>query len=220
MRSSAVSPLTLPVVLAIVWLSSSSASAQGPPPPIPRFVVDLRGIVPKFSGDQQLAASRQLDQRELPGVGVGVDGGAHLYLFTWKALTVGIGGQVTLARSHSSASNRPGDVPLRAVTEQFRSIAPQLSLNFGTGEGWSYLSGGIGRSRRSIVPDEANPRPADEQELPTINYGGGARWFLTPRMAFNLDVRLYAIDPGVPGVNGVGSPRATLLIIGAGISLK
>src|SRR5262245_17649997 len=111
MRSSAF----LPVTLAIVCLFSSPANAQGPPPKLPRFAVDIRGIVPKFSSDPQLAASRQLDQRELPGVGLGIDGGAHVYLFTWKAVTVGIGGQVTLARSHSGSS-RVGDAQLRAVT--------------------------------------------------------------------------------------------------------
>ena len=73
MRSSAVPPFTFPIALAIVCLSGSFALAQDAPPPIPRVVVDLRGTIPKFSGEPQLAASRDLDQRELPGVGIGLD---------------------------------------------------------------------------------------------------------------------------------------------------
>ena len=38
------------------------------------------------------------------------------------------------------------DVIGRPVTERFTHLAPELSFNFGTGNGWSYLSGGIGRS--------------------------------------------------------------------------
>ena len=40
-------------------------------------------------------------------------------------------------------------------------------------------------------------------------------------LAFSFDVRLYAINPGTPFVLGaLGSPRTTLLVIGAGISIK
>ena len=52
---------------------------------------------------------------------------------------------------------------LRAVTETFTSLSSELSLNFGNGNGWSYLSGGIGVSTWSIVPDGAAPLPVDEE---------------------------------------------------------
>jgi hypothetical protein len=201
----------------LVCLTGGAAEAQidrsiGP------FAVDVRGTFPGFPADVELAESRGLDVSELPGRGLGVDAGAHVYLFTWKAVTFGLGAQFTHARSRSTPPASSPD--LRAVTEEFTSFAPQLSFNFGTGDGWSYISGGIGRSTWSVVPDDQEPGPADEERLFTINYGGGARWFAKPHLAFTFDVRFYAVDPGTPQAELPGSPRTTLLIIGAGISIR
>lgn len=211
-------PAALVFLLALVFALGATAEAQDEPPRIGRFVVDVRGSFPGFpSDDPSLAASRGLDVGELPGRGPGVDVGAHVYLLTWKTVTIGLGGQVALARSHSSPETGSS---LRAVTERFASIAPHLSLNFGTGDGWSYISGGIGVSQWSIVPEGDTPGPADVERLNTLNYGGGARWFSTPHVAFTVDVRFHVIAPGTPQLGFPGSPRATLVIISAGISLK
>jgi hypothetical protein len=195
----------------------AQVTAQDPPPRIGPFVIDGRGSVPLFKKDQQLADSRGVTLSELPGSGFGVDGGAHVYLFTWKAVTFGIGGQVTSGRSHASPSDESS---LRPVTERFTSVTPQLSLNFGNGNGWSYLSGGIGYARWSLIPDGAAATTADETRLRTVNYGGGARWFIKPRLAFTVDFRFHQIDPGTPNPGRPGSPRTTFIIIGAGTSLK
>ena len=61
--------------------------------------------------------------------------------------------------------------------------------------------------------------------MKTINYGGGARWFIKSHVAFSFDVRFYAINPGVVlarpnGTLREGSPRTTLTAIGAGVSIK
>ncbi len=133
---------------------------------------------------------------ELPGSGFGFDLNAHVYIFTWKAMTIGLGGQLTVARAHSSERVVEGQVVARAVTERLTSIAPQISFNFGTGDGWSYISGGIGPATWSIVPDVGFALPSDEERLQTINYGGGARWFVRPHLAFTFDVRFYAISRG------------------------
>jgi hypothetical protein len=153
-------------------------------------------------------------------MGIGLHAGAHVYVFHWRALTVGLGGEVTLARSHSSARQFAGTEVARAVSERFTHITPQLSFNFGTGDGWSYISGGIGSSRRSIVPDGGEATAADSERLSTINYGGGARWFAKRHLAFSFDVRFYAINPGTPDLGRAGSPRTTLFVAGAGISVK
>jgi hypothetical protein len=153
----------------------------------------------------------------MPGPGLGLEGGAHVYLFTWKAVTVGIGGQVTLARSHAAPTEESG---LRSVTERFTSVTPQLSLNFGDADGFSYLSAGIGTARWSLVPDGSPPAVPDLTRLRTVNYGGGARWFIKPRLAFTLDVRFHQLDPGPAGLAFPGSPRTTFMIIGAGASVK
>lgn len=208
------------VALAVALFVSAPARAQDPPPPIGPVALDLRGTFPQFPRDPLLAESRSLSTQSLPGRGIGLDAGAHVYLLTWKAITFGVGGQVTLGRARATPPTGDGQAVGAAVTERFTSLAPQLSFNFGTGDGWSYISGGIGRSIWSVVPDGADPTAADEERLQTINYGGGARWFARPHLAFTFDVRFYAINPGMSRAGVPGSPRTTLLIIGAGISVK
>ena len=213
-----VSALILSV--AATALCAPTVAAQEPPPPIGPFVIDVRGTFPKFTNELQLAQSRGLGQSELPGVGIGIDVGAQLYVFKWRAMIVGIGGQLTAARSHSSAATVSGVTVSRAVTERLTSLGTQLSFNFGTGDGWSYLSGGIGTSKWSIVPDAGEPLSVDDDRIRTLSYGGGARWFIKPHLAFHFDVRFHAMDPGRPEFGLPGSPRTTLLILGAGISIK
>lgn len=205
------------IVVLLAGIHAVPVAAQDPPPPIGPFVIDLHGTVPRFKANPQLANSRGLLLGELPGSGFGVDAGANVYIFTWKAVTVGLGAQVTLARSHSSPSEASG---LRPVTERFTSFTPQLSLNFGNGNGWSYLTGGLGPALWSIVPDGAEEAAPDRERLRTFNYGGGARWFAKKHVAFAFDVRFHQIEPGLPHVGRPGSPRTTFIVLGAGASLK
>ena len=211
------------VLLALVFslAASAHARAQEPPPRIGPFVVDLHGIVPMFTDDPILAQSRGLNQVELPGSGLGASVGVHVYLVRVKGVTVGVGGEATASRSRSAPiSAADQTTELRGVREEFRSIAPQLSLNFGNGNGWSYLSVGVGRARWSVVPDGADPLPPDDEVLKTVDYGGGARWFIKKHLAFSLDVRMHEIKNGAPQEGRPGSPHTLLLVIGAGISVK
>jgi hypothetical protein len=209
------------ILLLITCLLARTAGAQDPPPRIGLFVVDLRGTIPTFGNDPELAASRGLSQAELPGIGLGFSLGANVYVARIGPVTLGIGGEAMIGRSHSSATAAPDQsASLRAVTEKFKTISPQFSLNFGTGNGWSYLSVGVGRSTWSIVPDGSDPLAIDEDPIRTINYGGGARWFAKKRMAFSLDVRFYEIKEVPPQSGLPGSPHTVLLVIGAGISLR
>lgn len=209
------------LLFTVLWVSTAArAAAQEPPPKIGPFVIDIHGIVPRFPHDDQLTLSRDLFTREMPGTGLGVHASANVYLFTWKAVTFGLGGDATFARAHNGSEPISPTVTGRPVTERFMHVAPELSFNFGTGDGWSYLSGGIGRSTWSIVPDGAQPLNADRERLETINYGGGARWFAKPHLAFSVDVRFYAVYPGTGEDGRPGSPRTTLLMIGGGISVK
>ncbi len=208
-------PAILLCSVLIVLGSGPQARAQDPPPAIGPVVVDLRGILPKFTEDLALAQSRGLASSDLPGRGIGIEAGAHVYPLGLGVATVGLGGQITLVRSGSAAKE-----PSPAVTARFTALASQISLNFGTGDGWSYISGGFGASRWSIVPEGGEPRVADEAWVRTFDYGGGARWFRKPHVAFHIDVRVHAIDPGPVQVQLRRSPRTNLLIIGAGISIK
>jgi len=203
----------------VLWTLAGTAFAQEPPPRIGPIVLDLHGTIPRFPDeDPALAASRGLSISELPGTGLGVEAGAHLYFFRWRAITFGFGGEIVTARAKQTPPAAAKG--LQAVTEGFRSLGSQLSFNFGSGKGWSYLSGGIGRSNWSIVPDKVPRIPADDDVLKTINYGGGARWFIRSHLAFSFDVRFYALNPGTPSAGYPASPRTTFLSIGAGVSLK
>jgi hypothetical protein len=206
-------------IAAAIANGGGAACAQDPPPPLPHVVVDLQGLVPTFPNDStQLADSRGLSVTELPGAGLGIRAGAHVYFVKFKGITLGIGGEVLRGTSSSTpADPTAGLVP---VDERLTSVASQVSFNFGSGHGWSYLSGGIGRSRWSLHPAGAPETSADNESLPTTNYGGGARWFAKTHLAFSLDARIYEIQPGTAIGDRPGSPRTRLFVFGAGISVK
>ena len=207
------------LVISMLLVSARVANAQEPPPRIGPFVIDLHGTLPRFPNDDAaLAASRGVSLAELPGAGLGLQIGLHVYPLRWKAITFGIGGELAVSRATQAPAE--GVENVRPSVEQFTSVAPQLSFNFGTGKGWSYISGGIGQSTWALTPEGQEGFPPDSDRLRTVNYGAGARWFIRPHVAFSFDVRVYAIDPGFEYVGLPGSPRKALLIIGAGVSLK
>lgn len=226
-----------------LWLViPSSALAQPAAPSIGPLVVDAHLTFPNFPSNAQLATSRNVNEADLPGLGRGGDIGAHVYVFRWRAITFGVGANLMVARALTQAvpaatgtpttpttttTVTPGKVVIppagQAVTERMTMVSPQLSFNFGNGYGWSYISGGLGRTTWYLVPGPevtAKPGEADDQPIKTINYGGGGRWFAKKHLAFSFDVRFYAINPGPPNGPFVGSPRTTLLVIGGGVSIK
>jgi len=203
----------------IVLLAANRALAQDPPPKIGPFVVDLHATVPRFPQDLQLAQSRDMTLAELPGSGLGVLVGVHIYPLRWRAVTFGLGGEFATGRSRQTPT--AAQTAIRPATERLTTITPQLSFNFGTGNGWSYISGGLGRSTWAVTPQGQEGFAADTEQLKTISYGGGARWFMKTHLAFSFDARFYAINPGTPFVAGaLGSPRTTLIVIGAGVSVR
>ena len=203
----------------IALLAANRALAQDPPPKIGPFVVDLHATVPRFPQDPQLAQSRDMTLAELPGSGLGVLVGVHVYPLRWRAVTFGLGGEFATGRSRQTPT--AAQTAIRPATERLTTITPQLSFNFGTGNGWSYISGGLGRSTWAVTPQGQEGFAADSEQLKTISYGGGARWFMKTHLAFSFDARFYAINPGTPFVAGaLGSPRTTLIVIGAGVSVR
>lgn len=207
---------------ASVAIARPARAQEDPPPRIGPFVIDLHGTFPQFPEDQLLADSRGMRLSELPGTGLGVQVGAHVYPFRWKAVTVGLGVEYATGRARQAPAD--GVTGVRPAEERFTMLSPQLSLNFGTGHGWSYISGGAGTSTWSIVPQGQDGYPPDSDAIKTINYGGGARWFAKSHLAFSFDIRIYAMNPGSAGtIDGVvlpQTPRTALMVIGAGISIK
>jgi hypothetical protein len=205
-------------------LLSRQALAQDPPPPIPWVVVDVHGSIPRFPSDNpDLAASRNMNVAELPGAGLGAQFGLHVYPLHTRIITIGLGGELAIGHaSFTPLSGTPpiGTTPLRASEEHLTTLSPQLSLNFGNGSGWSYLSAGLGTTIWSLSTEDLGDYPPNSDRLKTLNYGGGARWFIKDHLAFSLDVRFYEVKPGTPIPPLPGSPRTTMFIISAGISIK
>jgi hypothetical protein len=121
--------------------------------------------------------------------------------------------------SKSLAPQVEGGTSSPAVTTHFSALSPQLSLNFGGRDGWSYLSGGMGWAAFTTEL-EASPVAETDGRTRTINYGGGARWFAKAHLAFTFDLRFYRIDPqdAAPGRPAYGGRR--MMVFSAGISVK
>ena len=201
-------------------LHAVPAHAQPPPPKIGPFVVDFRGSLALFGQNEVLAENLELKPTDLPSRGVGFDIAGHWYFLTWRAITFGIGGNLQLSEGvHHIVENelKPEIEPTPRVVTQLMTFTPQLSFNFGTGNGWSYLSGGMSPVRLRVSIDEV---AQEIRSTKTINYGGGGRWFATPHLAFTFDLRFYGMSPLEEDAPFPGLPRMTLLVFSVGISIK
>jgi hypothetical protein len=191
--------------------------------PISRFVVDARGSLARFKQDSAVSQGLGVDASTLPTRGLGITVGAHVYPLRFRWMTFGVG--VEYARAGDSKTttitdNETGEeTEGPTITTRFTSFAPQLSLNFGRDEGWSYLSAGIGRARITSEND-AQPLTDTADATQVINYGGGARWFNSPRMAFTFDIRWYAISPREATTTVPAYPRAKFMVLSAGLAFR
>jgi hypothetical protein len=201
-------------------LAAQQEPEAAPPGPV---AVDVRGALARFGHNPELAALRGVGPDQLPGGGLGIDVGAHWYPVRTRRLTIGVGASVLL----SSGTGRPPTPEDAArptgpsVRTSFRALAPQLSLNFGHDRGWSYLSGGLGSSELDVAQQmPAGGAGSPVRRARTLNYGGGARWFARPHLAFTFDVRFYAISPLPEEGPAPAQPRLTLMAVSVGVSLK
>ncbi len=193
------------------------AAAQDPGP-IGPYVVDVRGSFVNVGQVAELAAARGLGPAQLRKWGLGLDVGGHLYLFTWRGITFGVGGSALFTAPSRIPGDDDPDAGGPAVKTRFTALSPQLSFNFGDGDGWSYLSGGLGSSRMTVYVDQ--PTVPRQRRSRTLNYGGGARWFVRRGLALSLDLRLYAISPLSQTDTEPGSPRMTRMAFNIGVSFK
>lgn len=213
----------------VIWLlalapllGAGEADAQPTTGPIPAFVVDARGSLARFKKDPGVADGLGVQLDNLPTRGLGLTAGAHWYALRLRKITFGIGGEMLLARDSATFENSD-DSETNAVgptvTTRLSAFAPQISFNFGRDEGWSYISGGLGSAR---ITSERGDVPVAESAARTrmLNYGGGARWFNSPRMAFTFDVRFYAISPRPSTTTVRGYPRAKFMVLSGGVAFK
>jgi hypothetical protein len=177
----------------IAW-SFESAVAQSltPGPPGP-YVIDFRGATSGVPTTAELYPDLTIED-SVPTRGFGFDVGAHVYRFHLGAARFGLGANYVRVRGTASGA---------VVTTQL--FAPQLSFNFGTANGWSYLSAGFGPARI-----EAGRR----YDTTGLNAGGGARWFTSNHLAVSFDIRMYRLSPIKT------FPRTTLVSASVGVSMK
>lgn len=195
------------------------ASAQVQPLKIGLFAIDARRVIARYGPTEEQAAAIGYEITDVPTRGWGFDVGAHIYPVRWRSVALGIGGNVVTSSRQSQPENAKGEPTGREAVTRFRSIASQVSVNFGNREGWSYLSAGFGYSTFSLS-NEAYPEPDSLPNRKTINFGAGARWTVRSRVAFSLDLRFYKMSP--PS-NSTGAPielGTTRMVFGAGLSIK
>jgi hypothetical protein len=173
--------------------------------------------------EPSVATDLQVKPANLPTRSLGLTFGAHWYPLHARLVTLGVGGHFLTAHgSQSIAATTTGTTTTPAsptVVRHFRTLAPEVSLNFGHRNGWSYISGGLGRS--TLFVERKDQPVANAPSRQTINYGAGARWFTNHHVAVSLDVRWYAVAPQTASATGgVAQPRTTLLVLSGGIALR
>jgi hypothetical protein len=214
-------------VLVVAGLTGTAGTAVAQPKErLPIAVVDLRAAsvgLPTVAGWTPPVQEGTL----VPSRSFGFDAGAHVYIWRGRRVALGIGaGAVMASGTTSPPETATGSqlLPAPEVTTRLTSLAPQLSINFGHRFGWSYLSGGVGRGRvRAEVSRAATitaPTMVEIGWVQTINYGGGARWFINDHVALNLDLRWHKLPSVAATTARPAAERASLIVAGGGISIK
>jgi hypothetical protein len=215
------------IVVAVV-LSAATTSFAQTREPIGPFVADLRiasSGLPTEAGWTPLLPANT----EVPARGLGFDLGAHVNVLRRGSFAIGIGASWLTARGSTSPpepveGTPPATPTVPGVQTRVTSLAPQVSLNFGHSLGWSYLSAGLGRARveseATLAGGSTILTPRDSDWVKTINFGGGARWFLTDRVGVGFDLRWHKTGLVPATATHPGAGRASLLVAGAGLVIK
>lgn len=208
-------------LLACLTIAVPAAAQQKEP--IPRFAADIRGAFARHKAEPSVATDLGVAPANLPSRSIGLAGGVHAYPLRSKRVTLGLGGNVVIARGSAALDvvNDATTVTTKGpvVRRHFTAFSPEISLNFGHRNGWSYVSGGaFGRSR--LYLDRADAPAARTPYRQTLNYGGGARWFITDHLAFSVDFRWYSVSEQPAAAGIIAQPRTTLLVLSGGISIK
>jgi hypothetical protein len=221
-RAGSATIVFLAMAAALAGLAPAAGAQEPEKEPIGRFAADARVALPRYPDDPETAAALGVTIDNLPSRGLGFAAGATVYPLRFgRSVALGLGGEwlVFSSGSKSLDPETEGGASSPTVTTHFSVLSPQISLNFGGRDGWSYLSGGIGWAAFTTEL-EASPVADADGSARTINYGGGARWFATAHLAFTFDLRFYRIDPqeAAPGRPAYAGRR--MMVFSAGISVK
>lgn len=214
-------------LLGLLLLAANPSYAQDPAPqplpeePIGLFVIDARGVMARFKQLPTVANALGVDPSELPGRGFGVSVGAHLYPVRRRGLALGVGAEMLLrargSRTRPAATST--DVEGPTVVTRMSAFSPQVSLNFGKRDGWSYVSAGLGPTTYTTEL-ESSTLDETESRSSALNYGGGARWFTNKHVAFTFDLRFYSIRAQEASGTRPAIPKVRVLVLSAGLSLR
>jgi hypothetical protein len=208
------------VVLALALLAAAASPAYAQPKdPLPTFVVDVRGLFAKLGQDTTTATDLGVTAQELPGTAIGGAVGVNFYPLK-KKISLGFGAEGLLARAtaQQAADAQTGAVEGPRIERRLQGISGTFSLNFGHGQGWSYVSAGIGPMRFQTFSGDL-PASAPPFQM-TQNFGAGARWFTNNHVAFCFDLRFYLTKPVDTTVEYAGRLRQRVMVISAGIAIK
>ena len=225
----------MPCAVCTLWvLGPTGAWAQSIAPGKPGpYVVDLRAAM---SGLPTSASFHPPipESALVPSRGFGLDAGGQVFVGGLGPARLGFGANVVRVRGTASTAagvqtSSSGDLlsllstadPIR-VAMTLTAVTPQISFNFGSSDGWSYLSGGYGAAwihttaeGTAIVPP-GGPLTLDTTESASlaVNYGAGARWFMRRHVAVGFDIRFLRIRS--TGLR----PGTTQFLASAGVSLR
>jgi hypothetical protein len=208
------------LVVSTLLISAAVPAYAQPRQPLPVVVVDLRGFYAALGQDPVTAGDLSVTPADLPARGLGAVAGVHLYPLRGRTISLGIGGEAILIRGRKLPEpDAEDESPPPPITQRFRGLSGNLSLNFGARDGWSYVTAGMGPL--IFATHAGDPAPALSPPVKmTINYGGGARWFAWRHFAFAVDIRFYQTRPETPTLVYAGRARSSLRILSAGISIR
>ena len=176
--------------------------------------------MPSFNTGSALADPLGLRTDQLPGRGWGLDVGAHVYPVRGRRFALGVGAEIV--RASGSKAPDPEDAPRPAIPPSRRASrrwCRRCRSTSAPSRGWSYIGGGLAFIRRAT--GDVDAEVADWPRLTGIHYGGGARWFISPHVAFMFDLRFYRIpEQAAEGTEVPFQPKSRLFLMTAGLSFK
>jgi hypothetical protein len=200
-------------------LAQQTAPKPLPPEPKPVFVFDARAGWPGITRDPLVADALNVPAEELPGRGLGVVLGAQVYFPRRSTVSLGVGGELLWFRASNTVEPAtPTTPPGPELQNRWRHLSPQVSLNFGSGSGFSYLTGGLGWS--NLTMERADDPQEPGGRVRTLNYGGGAKWFAKKHLGFTFDVRFYSINAQEAQPGRIATSSVRVFVLTGGIALK
>src|SRR4051812_43037145 len=111
----------------LVCLACAAPATAQQDEPIGRFAADVRGIFARHKVEPSVATELEVTAANMPTRSFGLAGGGHVYVWHTRRLTVGVGGEVVIARGARSydvvSSDGKTSTPSPVVRRHFTSFA-------------------------------------------------------------------------------------------------